>query len=60
MPVVVVTAKDVTTDDLKLVSGQIADVIRKGDLLLPDLEARMREVLGEIGVPPADGENPAR
>ncbi|MDQ3908750.1 MAG: response regulator, partial [Acidobacteriota bacterium] len=60
VPVVAVTAKDVTPDDLKLVGGQIADVIRKGDLLLPDLEARLREVLEEIGVPPADGENPAR
>jgi PAS domain S-box-containing protein len=59
VPVVVITARDVTPDDLKLVSGRIADVVRKGDLLLPDLEARLREVLEEIGVPPADGENPA-
>jgi PAS domain S-box-containing protein len=55
IPVILVTAKDVTEEDLRLVSGQIADVIRKGDLLLPDLATRLREALEEIGVHPADG-----
>jgi enamine deaminase RidA (YjgF/YER057c/UK114 family) len=55
LPVILVTAKDVTSEDLRLVSGQIADVIRKGDLLLPDLAARLREALEEIGVHPTDG-----
>ncbi|HLL75702.1 MAG TPA: response regulator [Pyrinomonadaceae bacterium] len=55
IPVVLVTAKDVSPEDLRLVSGQIADVIRKGDLLLPDLATRLREALEEIGVHPTDG-----
>ena len=55
VPVIIITAKDVTPDDLRLVSGQIADVIRKGDLLLPDLATRLREALEEIGVHPTDG-----
>ena len=55
VPVIIVTAKDVTPEDLHLVSGQIADVIRKGDLLLPDLATRLREALEEIGVHPTDG-----
>jgi signal transduction histidine kinase/DNA-binding response OmpR family regulator len=55
VPVILVTAKDVTEEDLRLVSGQIADVIRKGDLLLPDLATRLREALEEIGVHPTDG-----
>jgi signal transduction histidine kinase/DNA-binding response OmpR family regulator len=59
LPVIAVTAKDVTADDLRLVSGQIADVIRKGDLLMPDLETRLREALEEIGVHPTDGEDSA-
>jgi PAS domain S-box-containing protein len=52
VPVVLVTAKDVTPEDMRFVSGQIADVIRKGDLLLPDLAPRLREALEEIGVRP--------
>lgn len=55
VPVILVTAKDVTPEDMLLVSGQIADVIRKGDLLLPDLATRLREALEEIGVHPTDG-----
>jgi signal transduction histidine kinase len=54
-PIVIITGKDVTAEDRRLVTGQIADVIRKGDLLLPDLQNRLREVLGELGVTPLDG-----
>jgi hypothetical protein len=38
---------------------QIAEVIRKGDLLITDLQTRLRETLEELGVTPTDGENPA-
>jgi CheY-like chemotaxis protein len=55
VPVILITAKDVTPEDLRLVGGQIADVIRKGDLLLPDLATRLRDSLEEIGVHPTDG-----
>ena len=59
VPIVVITAKDVSPQDMRLIGGQIADVIRKGDLLLPDLETRLREALEEIGVPPTYGEDTA-
>jgi signal transduction histidine kinase len=52
LPILVITGKDLTNDDRLLMKGQIADVIRKGDLLLPDLEARLRDTLEEHGVPP--------
>jgi hypothetical protein len=42
-----------------LISGQIADVIRKGDLLLTNLEERLRETLAEIGVKPTNGNHNA-
>lgn len=54
-PIIVVTGKDMNPDDRRLLSGQIAEVVRKGDLLLPDLEAHLRETLSEIGVFPRDG-----
>ena len=38
---------------------QIAEVIRKGDLLIPDLQTRLRETLEELGVKPADGQDSA-
>jgi CheY-like chemotaxis protein/two-component sensor histidine kinase len=56
-PVIVITSKDVTGEDRKLMRGQIADVIRKGDLLMTDLESRLRETLEEIGVKPSHGED---
>jgi CheY-like chemotaxis protein/nitrogen-specific signal transduction histidine kinase len=56
-PVIVITSKDVTNEDRNLMRGQIADVIRKGDLLMPDLESRLRETLEEIGVKPSHGED---
>ena len=56
-PIIVITSKDVTIEDRKLMRGQIADVIRKGDLLMPDLESRLRDTLEEIGVKPSDGED---
>jgi DNA-binding response OmpR family regulator len=54
LPILVITGKDLTNDDRLLMKGQIADVIRKGDLLLPDLEARLRDTLAEHGVAPRD------
>ncbi|HWW76028.1 MAG TPA: response regulator, partial [Pyrinomonadaceae bacterium] len=55
IPVVIVTGKDVTSDDRRLISGEIADVIRKGELLLSDVEARLRDALEDLGVKPSDG-----
>jgi CheY-like chemotaxis protein len=60
VPVVVVTGKDVTADDRRLISGAIADVIRKGELLLSDVTSRLREALEELGVEPSNGENSVR
>lgn len=56
-PILVVTGRDMTPDDRKLVLGQITEVIRKGDLLMSDLEARLRETLEQLGVRPTHGED---
>jgi signal transduction histidine kinase len=58
-PILVVTGKDLTPQDRRLIVDQIAEVIRKGDLLIADLQTRLRETLEELGVTPTDGENPA-
>jgi CheY-like chemotaxis protein len=52
IPVVVVTGKDLSTEDAKFLRGQIAEVIRKGDLALHDLQTRLRHTLQEFGVSP--------
>jgi CheY-like chemotaxis protein len=57
IPIVVVTSKDMTSDDRRFVIGEIAKVIRKGDLLMSDLETRLRQTLEEIGVNPDSGKN---
>ncbi|HZH91054.1 MAG TPA: response regulator [Pyrinomonadaceae bacterium] len=56
-PVIVITGKDMMPEDRRLISGQIANVIRKGDLLMHGLESRLRETLKEIGVEPSNGKN---
>jgi CheY-like chemotaxis protein len=56
-PVIVITGKDMLPEDRRLISGQIANVIRKGDLLMSGLESRLRETLEEIGVEPSNGKN---
>jgi DNA-binding response OmpR family regulator len=53
-PVLVITGKDLTPDDRRLIVDQIAEVIRKGDLMMPDLQSRLREILEELGVRPDD------
>jgi signal transduction histidine kinase/CheY-like chemotaxis protein len=58
-PIIIVTGKDLMPEDRRLISGQIADVIRKGDLLLTNLEERLRETLAEIGVTPTNGDDNA-
>ncbi|MFL6256831.1 MAG: response regulator [Pyrinomonadaceae bacterium] len=60
VPVIVVTGRDITTDDRRLISGEIAEVIRKGELLLSDVALRLRDTLEEIGVEPTDGEDTVR
>ena len=57
VPIIIITGKDITPEDRRLITGQIADVIRKGELLMPDLESRLRETLGELGVIPSHGES---
>jgi len=54
-PILIITGKDLMEEDRRLISGQIADVIRKGDLMLTDLNVRLRETLAEIGVTPTNG-----
>jgi len=56
----VVTGRDITPDDRKLISGEIAEVIRKGELLLSDVASRLRDTLEELGVEPTDGKDTAR
>jgi len=56
-PILVVTGRDMTADDRKLILGQITEVIRKGDLLMADLEPRLRETLEHLGVRPTHGED---
>jgi hypothetical protein len=58
-PIVIITGKDLMAEDRLLISGQIAEVIRKGDLMLADLNVRLRETLAEIGVKPTNGNNNA-
>ncbi|HLL99874.1 MAG TPA: response regulator, partial [Pyrinomonadaceae bacterium] len=58
-PIVVVTGKDLLAEDRHFISGQIADVIRKGDLMLSNLDERLRETLKEIGVEPTNGKDNA-
>jgi len=58
-PILVVTGRDLTPQDRRLIVNQIAEVIRKGDLLITDLRTGLRETLEELGVTPTDGENPA-
>ncbi|HEX7314420.1 MAG TPA: response regulator [Pyrinomonadaceae bacterium] len=60
VPVLVVTGKDITPSDRKLISGEIAEVIRKGELLLSDVASRLRDTLEELGVEPTDGEDTVR
>lgn len=57
VPVIVITGKDITEEDRRLIIGEIANVIRKGELLMSDLEIRLRHTLEEIGVNPSSGEN---
>jgi signal transduction histidine kinase len=60
VPVLVVTGRDITPDDRRLISGEIAEVIRKGELLLSDVASRLRDTLEELGVEPTDGEDTVR
>ena len=60
IPVIIVTGKDVTPDDRRLISGEIEDVIRKGELLLSDVASRLRETLEGLGVKPSHGEDSVR
>jgi len=52
VPIIVITGKDMTLEDKQFISREIADVIRKGDLMMSDLESRLRQTLEEIGVKP--------
>jgi len=52
VPIIVITGKDMTPEDKQFINNEIADVIRKGDLMMSDLETRLRQTLAEIGVKP--------
>jgi signal transduction histidine kinase/CheY-like chemotaxis protein len=58
-PILVITGKDLLAEDRHFMQGQIADVIRKGDLMLSNLDERLRQTLEEIGVEPTNGKNNA-
>jgi DNA-binding response OmpR family regulator/two-component sensor histidine kinase len=57
IPIIVITGKDMTPGDRRFIVGEIANVIRKGDLLMSDLETRLRQTLEEIGVNPNSGKD---
>lgn len=57
IPILVITGKDMTPEDRSFILGQISDVIRKGDLLMSDLELHLRETLEELGVRPSHGQD---
>jgi DNA-binding response OmpR family regulator len=57
VPVIVITGKDMTQEDRQFIQGEIANVIRKGDLLMSDLTTRLRQTLEELGVNPSSGED---
>jgi signal transduction histidine kinase len=57
IPIVVITGKDMTPEDRTFILGQISDVIRKGDLLMSDLESHLRATLEELGVRPSHGQD---
>lgn len=59
-PIIVITGKEMMMEDRSLIAGQIADVIRKGDLMMSDIEPRLRETLEGLGVKPQNGEDSAR
>jgi signal transduction histidine kinase len=52
VPIIVITGRDMTPEDKQFINDEIANVIRKGDLLMSDLETRLRQTLEEIGVNP--------
>jgi signal transduction histidine kinase len=57
IPIIVITGKDMTPEDRTFILGQISEVIRKGDLLMSDLESHLRETLEELGVRPSHGQD---
>lgn len=59
VPILVITGKDMTPEDRTFILKQISDVIRKGDLLMSDLESRLRETLEQLGVRPSHGQDSA-
>lgn len=57
MPILVITGMDMTPRDRQFILGQISEVIRKGDLLMSDLETRLRETLEDVGVKPTHAQD---
>jgi PAS domain S-box-containing protein len=46
VPVVVITAKDITEEDRRLLNGQVARILQKSGLRMEDLVAEVKTVLG--------------
>ena len=46
-----------TSEDKLFIKNEIADVIRKGDLMMSDLETRLGQTLEKIGVNPINVKN---
>jgi signal transduction histidine kinase len=57
LPIIVITGKDMTSEDKLFIKNEIADVIRKGDLMMSDLETRLGQTLEKIGVSPINVKN---
>ena len=52
VPILVLTAKDLTTEDIRRLNGRIGEIVQKGSMDVEALVARMGTLLRSIGVVP--------
>ena len=55
VPILVLTAKDLTVDDIRRLNGQIEEIFQKGALNVDALVARLVSVLNSLGISPPAG-----
>jgi len=54
IPVIVVTAKDLTEDDRRCLSGGVARIVQKGELTRQELLAQVRSLVAQHCAPAGD------
>ena len=59
IPILVLTAKDLTSDDIRRLNGRINEIVQKGSMNLDALVARLTTVLKGMGVVPGSAQSPA-